>query len=358
MNNSSDNSQIIMNYTYCGPELAEFQRFYSNFHGYVSLMVCQFGCVANILNIAVLSRREMRSPTNAILTGLAVADLLVMLDYIPYACHTYLSPETREVNDKFSYGWTTFVLFHSLFSQVCHTISICLTVILAVWRYIAVAYPQKNRDWCKMENTVLALVLAYIICPIICIPLYLAISVQHKEELLDATGHIIENANITEGDNRTTTLYYVHFNNWALRNDELFKKVNIWIYSVVIKIIPCIALTVLSLRLIFALLETKRRRQNLMNSSVPLQTKKLSGEENGTDNCVEKIKANRKQKKNMRLLDKERQTDRTTRMLLAVLLLFLLTEFPQGILGLLSAILGNDFFIQCYVPLGKFMFTA
>lgn len=47
-------------------------------------------------------------------------------------------------------------------------------------------------------------------------------------------------------------------------------------------------------------------------------------------------------------------TDRTTRMLLAVLLLFLTTEFPQGILGLLSALLGYNFFTQCYLKLGKF----
>ena len=47
--------------------------------------------------------------------------------------------------------------------------------------------------------------------------------------------------------------------------------------------------------------------------------------------------------------------DRTTRMLLAVLLLFLITEFPQGILGLLSAVLGDEFFNRCYAPLGELM---
>lgn len=37
----------------------------------------------------------------------------------------------------------------------------------------------------------------------------------------------------------------------------------------------------------------------------------------------------------------DRRTDRTTMLLVAVLLLFLLTEFPQGILGLLSGIMGK-----------------
>lgn len=37
-----------------------------------------------------------------------------------------------------SYGWAAYLLFHSNFSQILHTISISLTVTLAVWRYIAI----------------------------------------------------------------------------------------------------------------------------------------------------------------------------------------------------------------------------
>jgi hypothetical protein len=88
-------------------------------HGYVSLVVCLFGSVANSLNIAVLTRREMTSPTNALLTGLAVADLLVMLEYIPFACHMYMPQNSwRPATDQYSYTWAFFVLFHSNFAQV------------------------------------------------------------------------------------------------------------------------------------------------------------------------------------------------------------------------------------------------
>jgi len=60
------------------------------------------------------------------------------------------------------------------------------------------------------------------------------------------------------------------------------------------------------------------------------------------------------QPKSCKLLEKEKQTDRTTRMLLAVLLLFLVTEFPQGIMGLLNVLLGDAFFLQCYLKLSKY----
>lgn len=98
----------------------------------------------------------------------------------------------------------------------------------------------------------------------------------------------------------------------------------------VIKLFPCVVLTIVSLKLLQVLLEAKRRRRKLTNIQ----------EENS------------ERKKSCRRAEKERQTDRTTMMLLAVLLLFLLTELPQGILGLFSVLLGPGFFRTCYLMLG------
>ena len=42
-------------------------------------------------------------------------------------------------------------------------------------------------------------------------------------------------------------------------------------------------------------------------------------------------------------------------LLVAVLLLFLVTEFPQGILGLLSGVMQKCFFKACYPPFGELM---
>jgi hypothetical protein len=63
----------------------------------------------------------------------------------------------------------------------------------------------------------------------------------------------------------------------------------------------------------------------------------------------------KKSRRSSKVLDKERQTDRTTRMLLAVLVLFLVTEFPQGIFGMLNIIYGWTFYKNCYSKLGKFV---
>lgn len=145
---------------------------YKDIHNYLSLVVCIFGCIANILNVVVLTRPDMRSPTNAILTGLAVADFFVMVDYIPFALYSG-DLATNSEYDKYSFGWVTYVLLHASVSQILHTISIFLTVILAVWRYIAIGFPHRNQEWCNMNITIWAIVSSYVITPIISIPIYL-----------------------------------------------------------------------------------------------------------------------------------------------------------------------------------------
>ncbi|XP_030385757.1 sex peptide receptor-like [Scaptodrosophila lebanonensis] len=384
---------------YCGSGMDNFHTSYKNMHGYVSLVVCILGTIANTLNIIVLTRREMRSPTNAILTGLAIADLAVMLEYIPYTIHDYILSDSLPREQMYSYSWVCFIKFHSIFAQVLHTISIWLTVTLAVWRYIAVGYPQKNRVWCGMRTTIITIATAYVVCVLVVSPsLYLVTSIAEYTEQLDAQGKVVNtialsqyiidfnnegqsqafvaaalnatpttstelplsfsNVNDTLWQNvsttsmplpapeivRNITVYRLYHSDLALRNKPL-RNTTFLIYSMVIKLIPCIALTILSVRLIMALLEAKRRRKKL--TSKPMAS-------NGTKPLVNGKPADRP-RKNSKTLEKEKQTDRTTRMLLAVLLLFLITEFPQGIMGLLNTVLGDAFLMQCYFRLSDLM---
>ncbi|EDW69755.1 G-protein coupled receptor dmsr-1 [Drosophila virilis] len=388
---------------YCGASVDDFHTNYKYIHGYFSLIVCILGTLANTLNIIVLTRREMRSPTNAILTGLAVADLAVMLEYIPYTVHDYILSARLPREQQLSYSWACFIKFHSIFAQVLHTISIWLTVTLAVWRYIAVSYPQRNRIWCGMRTTTITIATAYVVCVLVVSPwLYLVSSIAKFLETLDADGKTIRSVPLSQyildynneehitmqvlssttpdmawslapGSSNTTavnllgpftdlptttmttttvpydvgernvTVYKLYHSELAL-HDRPLRNATFLIYSVLIKLIPCFALTVLSVRLIGALLEAKKRRKILAchaaNDMQPIVNGKV---------------VTPSQPKSCKLLEKEKQTDRTTRMLLAVLLLFLITEFPQGIMGLLNALLGDAFLMQCYLKLSDLM---
>lgn len=303
--NATEDNHISLSSDYCSTEgWDNFRQSYQAVHGCMSLVVCVFGSVANVINMAVLTRRSMVSPTNAILTGLAVTDLLVMVEYIPYTMHQYMW-QGRSLTSRYSWGWAVFVLFHAHFAQVFHTISIWLTVTLAVWRYIAIAFPQNNTTWCSMQRTH-AVSIAAFFCSVICnIPNYLNFTISK----IDHKGH---------------TLYIVNFSHLALAHGGFLKSINFWIYAVMLKLLPCGALTGLSFALIQELLRAARRRAQLM--------KNTSG----------------------RGADAEKQADRVTKMLLAILVLFLASEFPQGILGLLTVIPDSGFF-PCYQKLGEIM---
>ncbi len=60
--------------------LQDFNLWYRGMHGWLSTFVCIFGIPCNLLNILVLTRPNMiSSPTNLILTALALSDLLTMM---------------------------------------------------------------------------------------------------------------------------------------------------------------------------------------------------------------------------------------------------------------------------------------
>ncbi|XP_077523643.1 G-protein coupled receptor dmsr-1-like [Amblyomma americanum] len=291
---------------YHGVELGCFHTWYtSHLHGYLSVTVCVFGILANVLNIIVLTQRNMVSPTNGILTGLAVADMLVIATYLPYTIITHVMPQAPTQ----SFERAVFVLVHSHVSVVFHTVSTWLTVTLAVWRFLAVSFPASSKEWCSMQRARWAVVSVYVSCALCCLPLYLSLTVNQ-------TGTPQEPS------------YRVDFSNFALANGAFLRNLDFWTNSVLMKLVPCVALTGLSLGLLRALYKVKTRERRLRQGGC--------GPTGHGGNS-------------------EEDRDRTTRMLLAVLLLFLVTEFPSGIVSLLSGILGHHFIKHVYNNLGADM---
>ncbi|XP_026320541.1 sex peptide receptor-like [Hyposmocoma kahamanoa] len=303
---------------YCSGEFRDLILAYNNVHGYVSLLVCLFGSLANALNVAVLTRRDLASaPINRLLKWLAVADIFVMLEYVPFAIYRYLLLPGQEERP---FSWAVYMLFHSHFAQILHTASILLTLSLAVWRYIAIKYPSHSSALCTDRRCTIAILCSFILPPILCIPSYFVFTI-HKEFTVDKK-----------------KVYFVDSD-----YDGRLYQVNFWVHAVFIKLLPCAILTVISAWLIRALYRANSRKRALKGYSA-CKTEPVS---NGNGNIFTR-KSTKKSKA-------ERRTDRTTKMLVAVLLLFLLTELPQGILGLLSGVLGRCFFKRCYDLFGELM---
>lgn len=133
---SYDDEDLDVSCYNCGGAVKSYSLLFRAVHGYVSLFLCVFGALANALNIAVLTRKDLAgSPINRILCGLALADLALMVEYTPFACYMYLTTAKKE---EFSHVGAVYVLLHTYVSQVLHTTSIALTLVLAMWRYVVV----------------------------------------------------------------------------------------------------------------------------------------------------------------------------------------------------------------------------
>ncbi|XP_047536445.1 G-protein coupled receptor dmsr-1-like [Vanessa atalanta] len=298
---------------YCEGDFRDVIHAYNGIHGYVSLMVCTIGVIANTMNVAVLTRRDMAAaPINRLLKWLAVADVFVMLEYVPFAIYKYLVlPEKLD----FPYSWAMYLLFHMHFAQILHTASICLTLSLAIWRYIAIKYSDRSHILCTERRCSIAILTSFLLPPILCIPTFMVFDIHTK--------------NITAVNGRPA---YIAYHVDSDSQGRLYQ-LNFWVHAVLIKLLPCSILTVISVWLIRALYSANQHQKNLRNYSACPAAEKMVKRQHKAD----------------------KRTDRTTKMLLAVLLLFLVTELPQGILGLMSGLIGWCFFKRCYDLFGEMM---
>ncbi|KAH9418111.1 G-protein coupled receptor [Dermatophagoides pteronyssinus] len=244
---------------------------YRNIHGYLSLVVCVFGIIANVLNIIVLTRKNMESPTNTILTGMAVSDLLVIASFLPYVIHNYIRTEVPE-EQMYNYGWAVFTLFHAHNTVLFHTISIWLTVLLAVWRFITVRTPLRTRSLLTIGRARLYILLVYLIVPIFCIPVFITFTI-----------HPIPVIN----QHKNISIYTVDIVKLEGKNHELLEKITFWVFSVFMKLIPCGLLTCITLALIRILIEAKKRKERLLKGNFPVASKSsasIINHNNGNNN--------------------------------------------------------------------------
>ncbi|ESN98899.1 hypothetical protein HELRODRAFT_66868 [Helobdella robusta] len=301
------------NLTWIGNKLSAFDSIYQPYHGYICLCVCCFGFVSNLCNIIVLTRKNMISPFNQILTALALADLATIISYIPYATYFYC---VKKISEMHNYWWVLYLLFNTNFIITTHTIAMWLTVFLAVFRYLVVCHPTIGSVHCNQRSSLLTIIFVYLITPLMCIPIYIQ-------------------CYIAEDDHGQ---YWYKFEGFAT---EFYKRVTYFIYAGFFKLAPCILLTVLSFLLIVTIKIAEKKRQQLLASRQHIFKKSYSGHSTTPLNKKTKSRNERTQ-----------ESVRTTVMLVAVVLSFVFVELPQGVLVALSGINYSFFFMEIYKPLG------
>ena len=290
--------------------LQKFSYSYAGYHGYVSLTVCIVGVCCNLINIVVLTRVNMRNATNLLLCTLAVSDLLTMASYIPFALQFYILHGLEPAPERNTKAWMVFFVFHVNLTVTTHTISIWLGVLLSIYRWAFIKIPHERNIIYSMTHIQRAFLIVVISSVIILVPNYVSITVGEIDEpAINGTSYYVLKSSSHESRLRVIATY-----------------VNFWIHAILIKLLPCVILTVFGVLLICTLKKSNQRRVKLRRvSSISWSTSIQSKEHS-----------------------------RTTIMLLVVIILFLLTELPQGILALCSG-LRNGFFEAYYIPLGDVM---
>lgn len=188
------------------------------------------------------------------------------------------------------------------------------------FNFFCYRYPDKKHILCSERRCTLAISLSYFLPILLCSPTYFVFE--------------IKSTRIRE-DKELYVLYHTGLSEFVIKNDN-YILYNFWTYGVIVKLLPCLILTAISVWLINTLIDAKKHKEILRGY-----------------NCGNQKLA--KSHGNKLVSKAERRADRTTKMLVAVLFLFLITEFPQGIFGLLVGMKGKCFFLKCYQSMGEVM---
>lgn len=102
-------------------------------YGYVMPFLLLITIVANTLIVVVLSKRHMRTPTNAVLMAMALADMFTLLFPAPWLFYMYTFGNHYKPLSPIGacYAW---LVMNEVIPALFHTASIWLTLALAVQR--------------------------------------------------------------------------------------------------------------------------------------------------------------------------------------------------------------------------------
>ncbi|KAH7727506.1 Protein DMSR-6 [Aphelenchoides avenae] len=270
--------------------LYRFHAFYGHFHRYLSLVLCLLGIAANCVHICVLTRKGMRkSPVHIVLRCIALADIGTMSSYL-----FFMEPH------GYMFSWAYFLKFHAAFSIALHAISLYLVVFMAFIRFMALDAVHFRWMMPKLACAISIAIASAVF--LMCVPTFLAHEIS------------------TEGTRtRISTLeparFTIRFSQPFMENGCRWHKMNLWLTGIMLKAVPCVLLLTFTFALLKRLQENEGKRETLFKSPSDMS-------KHHRPSTV---------------------PERTNYMLLLMLIVFLLTEFPQGIFAILNALFTHEF---------------
>ena len=291
--------------------------------GILTLMISTLGVVFNIINIIVLTNVKMRTPVNLLLTLLSIAELLLIMIYIPYLLifDLFVPSGIRYTTTDKTLAY--YLLFYADASVFLHLSVIWLTITTACFRFLLVQLPMAAVKLCTYKRAILAAILTFTVSLLLTLPNIF----QNEIGPINHTCYV-------EAENETWQQYYGITLSESFVQSQWAIRLNYWLFAALGKFLPCILLLVFTMFLVKVLHKAEIRQQRLHNN-----TRRFS-RDSSTKGILRKRSKSSSSKKSS-TSDRANDYHQTTRMLLAVVISFTAVELPHGILLLWVMLTSN-----------------
>jgi len=260
-------------------------------NGIVSPILVGVTLLTNICVCVVLVRPNMRTATNTLLVAMAVSDTLTGLCPLP-AYFRFYSRSDGAHREWLPYHWCA--AFYSLTDHlptIFHTASVWLTVALAAQRYVYVCHAVDARRWCTIENSLRAVAVIYVVAVVYQLSRFAEMRYTPVElpSLIDQTGNRTVVGCIGEYWPALMPYLDIYFNTYY------------WFRVIAVHLVPCSALVALNAALVMAMRRAQARHRQLVAQNRKSESRRLA------------------------------ESNLTTMMLVAVVGVFLVVEFPLAV---------------------------
>ncbi|XP_049887677.1 FMRFamide receptor-like [Pectinophora gossypiella] len=213
-------------------------------HGVLLNGIGAGGLLGNALAVVVLSQPQMRSSVNCLLVGLAACDTVLILTSVLLFGLSAIFPYTGRLRYYYYHVCPHLTPYAYPLANVAQTMSVYLTLIVTVERWVAVCHPFRAKALCTSSRARWYVLGTALFALLYNIPKFFEAEVY--PETRDNVTDVIYCVRSTEFRSETYVVVYIH-----------------WLYLVVMYIVPFSLLAVLNARIVRQVRRAQAERARL-----------------------------------------------------------------------------------------------
>lgn len=315
----------------CDSLLMDFQAKYRGAYGYLACVLCCVGVVVNATNIVVLTRRQMLSPVNCLLTVVAAAEMGIVGLQLPASVYFYIMRDERFLASAAVFDEREAPLWYHLVANaaalLCQTAAAWAMVAVAACRYVSICHHQLGERVCTLRRAKEASAAIVFGSIALLLPNWLTTAVTPVADIVSFPYCLPSLVELSGW----WTLGFT-----SLAADEVgLVRASAWLFATMGKVVPAVLLAVFTCLLVRAMRTIERRRTSLVSTR---RRRSSSAAAASTSSR------------------RSREQRRATRVLLAVVAVWLAVELPQGVM--LAFVCSGHQYAYVYELLGDLINTG